>query len=231
MTGLGLLALMSAPSLAQDAGRMDVTAYPKLAKKPGMQINILPYELTTGVYTFPSGFRVMFQSDNTLPVVASTMIIDHGSSDDPQGMEGMAHLYEHLWFRTEQGDLPKTWDLLNHELGCSINAYTQYDHTGYMTVCPADHLDKLVALEGLRLSDPMEGVPEDTIPTEIEVVRNEIRMRSSTMRPLKGSTSTPTLRGTRTTGLSPGTTHPSGTSPTQTLWNGLRVTTHPTKPP
>ena len=178
MTGLGLLALMSAPSLAQEAGKMDVTAYPKLAKKPGMQINILPYELTTGVYTFPSGFRVMFQSDNTLPVVASTMVIDHGSSDDPQGMEGMAHLYEHLWFRTEQGELPKTWDLLNHELGCSINAYTQYDHTAYMTVCPADHLDKLVALEGLRLSDPMEGVPEDTIPTEIEVVRNEIRMRS-----------------------------------------------------
>ncbi|MFT5583748.1 MAG: zinc protease [Cognaticolwellia sp.] len=178
MTGLGLLALMSAPTMAQDGGQMDVTAYPKLAKKPGMQINILPYELTTGVYTFPSGFRVMFQSDNTLPVVASTMIIDHGSSDDPQGMEGMAHLYEHLWFRTEQGDLPKTWDLLNHELGCSINAYTQYDHTGYMTVCPADHFDKLVALEGLRLTASMEGVPEDTIPTEIEVVRNEIRMRS-----------------------------------------------------
>ena len=178
MTGLGLLALMSASSMAQDGGQMDVTAYPKLPKKPGMQINILPYELTTGVYQFPTGFRVMFQSDNTLPVVASTMIIDHGSSDDPQGMEGMAHLYEHLWFRTEHGDLPKTWDLLNHELGCSINAYTQYDHTGYMTVCPADHFDKLVALEGLRLTAPMEGVPEDTIPTEIEVVRNEIRMRS-----------------------------------------------------
>lgn len=183
MSGIGLLALLSNPVHAQGMSELDVTAYPKLPKKPGMAINVLPYELVSGVYQFPTGFRVMFQPDNTLPVVATTMIIDHGSSDDPQGMEGMAHLYEHLWFRTElinpEGErLPKTWDLLNHELGCSINAYTQYDHTGYMTVCPADHMDLLTFLEGQRLMNPMEGVPEDTIPTEIEVVRNEIRMRS-----------------------------------------------------
>lgn len=174
----GLIGLLSTTALAQDDGRMEVTEYPKLPKKPELGINVLPYELTTSVFTFPSGLRVMFQADNTMPVVAVTTVYDYGSADDPVGMEGMAHLYEHMWFQTKHGELPQTWGLLTEELGCDINAYTNNDRTVYMTVCPSDQFEALLRLEPLRTMAPMDGVAPEEVTSEIEVVRNEIRMRS-----------------------------------------------------
>ncbi len=146
--------------------------------KPSLQINILQYDLNTQVYTFPSGLRIMFQDDDTLPVVAITAVYDHGASEDPEDKYGLAHLMEHMWFRTEHGDLPATWQLLNTDLGCNLNAFTQYDITAYMSVCPSEHLDVLLRLESLRMAAPLEGVTEEMVETEIEVVRNEIRMRT-----------------------------------------------------
>jgi zinc protease len=155
-----------------------VTDVPISPNKPSLQINIVPYDLNTMMFTFPSGLRVMFQEDDTLPVVAITTVYDHGASEDPEGKFGLAHLMEHMWFRTEHGDLPSTWQLLDTDLGCNLNAFTQYDITAYMSVCPSWQLDTLLRLESLRMAAPLEGVTEEMIKTEEEVVRNEIRMRT-----------------------------------------------------
>lgn len=172
---------LCAPALAAESGPtevVEVTSAPTRAERPDLNLDLRNYSLNMQDLRFPSGLRVIFQRDNTQPIVAITAVTDHGASDDPLGKEGIAHLVEHLWFRSEQGDLPKTWDLLESEMGCDLNAFTQYDITAYMTVCASHNLELMMRLEALRISDPVRAVTQEMVNTEIEVVRNEIRMRA-----------------------------------------------------
>jgi zinc protease len=171
-------AAMAAPADSSEPEVVNVTTPAGTAARPDLNIRVPNFELKTEMFTFPSGLRVMFQDDDSQPIIAITSVTDHGASDDPLGKEGIAHLVEHLWFRSEHGDLPKVWDIIESELGCDLNAFTQYDITAYMTVCSGRHLEAMMKLESLRITDTVRAVTEDMVTTEIEVVRNEIRMRA-----------------------------------------------------
>lgn len=162
--GAAALALMCVPALLHSAA------------KPKIELALDPYELTLRNYCFPSGLRVLFQEDHSQPVVSLTMVIDKGSADDPVGQEGLAHLIEHLWFRSSHGNTPMVWDLL-HEMGANLNAFTSSDVTAYMTVAPKEMLPALLRLEALRLSEPLAAVTDTEVSLEREIVRNELRMR------------------------------------------------------
>ncbi|MEE2751730.1 MAG: insulinase family protein, partial [Myxococcota bacterium] len=112
-------------------------------ERPDLSFKAVPYDLQTLMFTFPSGFRLMFQQDNTLPIVAITTAFDVGAADDPEGQEGLAHLLEHSWFLSQQADYPKIWALQVDDMGCNLNAFTNYDNTVYMSVCPARELNRL----------------------------------------------------------------------------------------
>ena len=148
--------------------------------RPKLQLSVKPYAIEYRDFAFPSGFRVLFQRDDSQPVVSLSMVVDNGSTSDPEGKEGIAHLVEHMWFRSihqdAQGkDLPKIWDLLR-DLGATLNAYTAADLTNYMTVAPKDKLVPLLRLESLRMRQPVRGVMDDVLLVEREVVRNELRL-------------------------------------------------------
>lgn len=140
------------------------------------ELKLDPYDIGIVDYNFPSGMRVIFQADHNQPVVAVTVAIDRGSEADPVGLEGIAHVAEHMVFKAKHGDLPKNWDLLP-ELGATINASTSMDWTNYMTVAPKDALIPLLKIEALRMLDGVANVSQEELVTEIEVVRNELRMR------------------------------------------------------
>jgi len=147
---------------------------PLLAAKPKLELQLDEHSIQTRDYCFASGLRVSFQEDHSQPVVSVTSVIDRGSDADPPGKEGIAHLVEHLWFRSQRGELPTVWDL-HEEMGSSINAFTAPDVTAYMTVAPKAMLPAVLELEAARLMDAMEGVTQQTVDTEREVVRNELR--------------------------------------------------------
>jgi zinc protease len=161
---LGSFVGLSSPALAED--------YPR----PSLDLALDQYDIGISDYTFPSGLRILFQEDHSQPIVSITMVIDRGSSHDPVGKEGIAHLVEHLWFRSVHGTLPKVWDVLE-EFGANLNASTASDWTNYMTVAPKDALVPLLKLEAMRLTEPVLGVVEQDVATEREIVRNELRMR------------------------------------------------------
>ncbi len=167
---LALLAVLGIPLLAT------ADNYPKrkLEFKPA------EYSLTLRDYNFPSGLRVVFQEDHSQPLVSITMVNGRGSTSDPAGREGIAHLVEHLWFRSYQSTdgekAPKVWDMLEL-MGANLNAFTADDETVYMTVAPAKHLATLMKLERQRMVAAIEGVKADVLAVEKDVVRNELRMR------------------------------------------------------
>ena len=154
----------------------------KTPSRPDLKLKLPAYQLDSVDYNFPSGLRIIFQSDHSQPVVAVTTVYDRGSTSDPLTKEGIAHFVEHLWFRsqhinTQTGTrLPKVWDILS-DLGCDLNASTADDWTNYMSVCPATSLPGLLRLESLRLTNAVEGVEPSVVDTEREVIRNELRMR------------------------------------------------------
>ena len=162
---LAILALAGVISTPAHALRIDKADY---------AMKLVPYDINIRDYVFPSGIRIVFQEDHTRPIVSVTSVIDVGAIDDPEGMDGLAHLVEHLNFRARHGDLPKNMDLIK-QIGGNFNATTALDRTNYLTVAPKDSLIPLLRLESLRLSDAVHGVSEEVMLVEREVVRNELR--------------------------------------------------------
>ena len=94
--------------------------------KADYRLKLDQYSIQLQSYPFPSGLHVIFQEEHSQPVVAVTSVIDSGSENDQPGMEGIAHVVEHLAFRAQHGDLPKNMDLIK-QLGGSFNASTWTD--------------------------------------------------------------------------------------------------------
>ena len=119
------------------------------------KLKLDPYNLNISDYRFPSGLRIMFQSEQTQPVVAVTSVIDRGSEYDQEGVDGIAHVLEHLAFRANHGGI-KNWDLIS-QMGGTINASTSVDWTNYMTIAPRDALVPLIRIEALRMQNGVKG--------------------------------------------------------------------------
>ena len=127
------------------------------AKIPGAnyQLQLDDYNIELQDFRFPSGLRILMQSERSQPVVAVTAVIDRGSEYDQPEMDGIAHVLEHLAFRanhsmTEDNPGLENWDLIA-QMGGTINASTSVDWTNYMTIAPRDALIPLVRIEALRL--------------------------------------------------------------------------------
>lgn len=170
MKGLSLCALLwlvTPAALAADAR----------PAKPKFDINVPAYSLNTKVFDFPTGLRIMFQSDRSHEVVGVYMVVNHGTKDDPEGKEETAHFTEHTWFRSRHGQLPPIMDVVQ-DIGADFNATTWNDLTDYRTVASSEYLPLLLRLESLRLTEPYAGVTEEDIDVEREVIRSEWRRRN-----------------------------------------------------
>lgn len=162
-------------------GLLPLVAAADAPPRAKMELKLKQYDIPMRDFNFPSGLRIIFQEDHSQPIISITSVVDRGSTSDPEGLEGIAHVAEHMWFRSMQKDaegkaLPKVWDLLR-EMGANINASTADDWTNYMTVAPKDKLIPLLRLESLRMKSAYEGITNEVLLTEREVVRNELRMR------------------------------------------------------
>lgn len=142
-----------------------------------MSLRLPEFNLNSQIFDFPTGLRILMQSDRTHPIVSVFMVVDHGAGDDPPGKNGTAHFVEHTWFRSIHGDLPPIMTLIQ-DIGSQFNATTRPDTTDYRTVASSEFLPLLLRLESKRLTEPYRGMTQDQVETEREVVRNEWRRRN-----------------------------------------------------
>jgi len=169
LLSLTALLALGLPSAAQAADARPA--------KPEMKVNVPAYALNTNVYTFPSGLRIMMQSDRSYPTVGVFSVVNHGSADDPKDLAEVAHFVEHTWFRSVHGELPPVMDVIQ-DVGTVFNATTHSDWTDYQTYASSQYVNQLLTLESLRLTEPYIGVTEEQITVEREVIRNEWRRRN-----------------------------------------------------
>jgi zinc protease len=140
---------------------------------------IKPFKFDLWDVHCPSGLRVIFERAPGTQTAAIAAVVGAGAVQDPPGREGLAHLIEHLSFRSHAPDepalTPRLW-----ALGAIDNAETTFETTTYHELFPATRLADAVATEGRRLADPLAGVEESTFSVERDVVRNELRERNET---------------------------------------------------
>jgi zinc protease len=119
--------------------------------------------------------QVVFLEDHSTPIVHAAVWYHVGSKDEKAGRTGFAHLFEHLMFKGSKNvraDQHPSWIT---SVGGQANAFTDEDATVYWQTVPAQQLPLVLWLEADRMAS-LE-VSEDKFKNELEVVKEERRMR------------------------------------------------------
>jgi zinc protease len=123
----------------------------------------------------PSGLRLLLDEEPGATTAGVVSVVAGGSTEDPIGGEGLAHLVEHLTFRAVDAAAgPGTrWDRLTRLAVAEVNGFTTRDALVFYEFAPAAELDALLALETARLTAPLPAVDDEVFAIERQVVGSE----------------------------------------------------------
>lgn len=125
-------------------------------------------------YAYPNGLHVLLFPDNSKPKITVNIVYRVGSRNEGYGETGMAHLLEHMCFKSTKSGRVLFSELTNRAGGGNFNGTTSYDRTMYFEILNAsdDNLRWALGLEADRMVN-MTMLKED-LTTEMPVVRNEM---------------------------------------------------------
>jgi zinc protease len=124
-------------------------------------------------YAFPNGLHVLLFPDNSKPKITVNVVYLVGSRNEGYGETGMAHLLEHMTFKSSKSGR-ELFKELTDRAGGSFNGQTSTDQTMYFETFNAsdDNLRWALSLEEDRMAN-MTMLKKD-LDTEMTVVRNEM---------------------------------------------------------
>jgi zinc protease len=126
-------------------------------------------------FALQNGMQVVVVPDHRAPVVTQMLWFRVGGTDDPQGLGGLAHFFEHMMFRgtpTVKGDQFAKTVARN---GGEDNAFTTHDYTAFYEQIAKDRLPIIMGLEADRMANL--DLSDSNVNTERSVVLEERRMR------------------------------------------------------
>jgi zinc protease len=125
-------------------------------------------------YAFPNGLRAVLFPDNSRPKITVNVVYLVGSRNEGYGETGMAHLLEHMVFKTTTDGRDLFRELTDHAGGGNFNGTTSYDQTMYFETLTAsdENLRWALALEADRMVNMT--LEKKDLDTEMTVVRNEM---------------------------------------------------------
>ena len=122
--------------------------------------------------TLPNGLEVLVREDPAQSVVELQVWVGAGSRDEPEGKEGIAHLFEHMLFKgTKKRGVGEIAGEIE-SAGGDINAYTSMDHTVYHITVASNFFD--VALDVMADAIQNSSFAKDELEREKLVVVEEI---------------------------------------------------------
>ena len=135
--------------------------------------NLAPLEIEQ--YTLENGLRVVFNRDESVPVVAVTVYYDVGSRNEPLGMTGFAHLFEHMMFQGSENVGKTEHFQYIMKAGGTMNGTTSSERTNYYQTLPANQLPLALWLESDRMRTL--AVTQANLDNQREAVKEEKRLR------------------------------------------------------
>jgi len=174
------LGLGPAPAVAE-AGP---TAVSGSSQKVAGGTTAAPAELATLVhdftipfqtFTLPNGLKVIVLTDHSVPIVYTSINYEVGSTFEPAGRSGFAHLFEHLMFNGSENVPGDYFEHLRDSGLIDINGGTSYDFTNYYEVVPTGSLDRVLFMESDRMGHLLGAVTQAVLDEQRGVVQNEKR--------------------------------------------------------
>ncbi len=126
-------------------------------------------------YDLPNGLHVILHQDNSVPIVAVSVLYHVGSKNENPKRTGFAHFFEHLMFEGSENIKRGEFDTYLDNAGATNNANTSQDRTFYYEILPANQLEMALWLESERMLHAK--IDKKGIETQREVVKEEKRQR------------------------------------------------------
>ncbi|WP_122677753.1 M16 family metallopeptidase [Pseudomonas viridiflava] len=130
----------------------------------------------THEFTLDNGLKVIVREDHRAPVAISQLWYKVGSSYEMPGQTGLSHALEHMMFKGSSKTGPGEFSLILNSLGAEENSFTSDDCTVYHQELACDRLSVALELEADRMTTLT--LPPDEFSREIEVIKEERRMRT-----------------------------------------------------
>ncbi|WP_295378810.1 pitrilysin family protein [uncultured Pseudacidovorax sp.] len=127
-------------------------------------------------FRLANGMTLIVQPDHRAPTAVQMLWVRVGSVDELDGTSGVAHVVEHMMFKGSAQLKPGEFSRRVAALGGRENAFTTRDYTGYYQQIPVERLEEAMRLEADRFAS--NQWPDDEFKREIEVVKEERRMRT-----------------------------------------------------
>lgn len=137
--------------------------------------NHIDIETITHEYMLPNGLKLIVRENHRAPVAIFQIWYRVGSSYEPPGITGVAHVLEHMMFKGTNLLKPGEFSELVSKYGGSDNAFTNKDYTGYYQVWEKSRMPLSFELEANRMTQLQMN--EEEFQKELDVVKEERRMR------------------------------------------------------
>ncbi|MEN2401002.1 insulinase family protein [Flavobacterium sp. MC2016-06] len=125
-------------------------------------------------YSLNNGLKVLFIPDASQSNMVVNIVYNVGSRNEGYGEKGMAHLLEHMLFKSTKnlGDIKK----MLSDRGGNANGTTWYDRTNYYEIFPSsdENLKWSVEMEADRMIN--STILQTDLDKEFSVVRNEFEI-------------------------------------------------------
>jgi zinc protease len=102
-------------------------------------------------FQLSNGMKVVVIEDHRSPVVTHMLWFGVGGTDDPPGLSGAAHLFEHLMFKGTKKIAPGDFSKIIARNGGEDNAFTTQDTTAYFQRVAKDRLPLVMEMEADRM--------------------------------------------------------------------------------
>ena len=119
--------------------------------------------------------QVLVIPDHRAPVVTQMVWFKVGGVDDPPGVSGLAHFFEHMMFRGTKTIPGDEYSQIIAKNGGDENAFTTHDFTAFYEQIASDRLKLAMDLEADRMANL--DLSDNSVSTERDVVLEERRMR------------------------------------------------------
>jgi zinc protease len=126
-------------------------------------------------FALQNGMQVLVVPDHRAPVVTQMLWFRVGGDDDPPGLSGLAHFFEHMMFRGTKQYPNGQFALIVARNGGETNAFTTHDYTAFYEQIAKDRLPLMMRLEADRMANL--DLSDNNVRTERNVVMEERRMR------------------------------------------------------
>lgn len=168
---LTALSLAAAPSVGIAATKEDNRA------KLSQPAPVNPRQAGNNTFQFAlgNGMQVLVIPDHRAPVATQMLWFRVGAVDDPPGLSGMAHFFEHMMFRGTKQVPGDGFSQTIAKNGGEDNAFTDHDYTAFYEQIAKDRLPLAMKLEADRLANL--DLSDSHVAPERDVVLEERRMR------------------------------------------------------